>query len=346
MIGRDFAFRILQKITGMREELKSYLLNLQGLEFIYEKSLFPELEYLFKHALIQEVAYNSLLQKRRKEIHAKIGKAIEKLYPERIEEFYEMLAYHYSRSDNLKKACEYSRLSGDKAKNNYSHWEAHGFYKNSLELLNKLPKNRANKKDKLEVIWLMCAPMAWLGFPEDSLTMLQEGERLSKELGENSRLAELYNLMGVYYSFKGKTHLGKKYSEDAFEEALKYQDIELMVLLSNNLYISYHAAGEYSKIVDTAPKVIELIEKAERETDFFSQGINPYSNFCSYCGHCMGELGHFEEGEHFLAKGLHNASKINELITLAMVEMMYGFFFFNRGNWETASQPPCQQHPN
>ncbi|MFQ5918249.1 MAG: adenylate/guanylate cyclase domain-containing protein, partial [Candidatus Binatia bacterium] len=67
VIGRDFAFRILQTITGMREELKSHLLNLQGLEFIYEKSLFPELEYIFKHALTQEVAYNSLLLKRRKE---------------------------------------------------------------------------------------------------------------------------------------------------------------------------------------------------------------------------------------------------------------------------------------
>ncbi len=61
VIGREFAFRILQTIIGMREELKAHLLNLQGLEFIYEKSLFPELEYIFKHALTQEVAYNSLL---------------------------------------------------------------------------------------------------------------------------------------------------------------------------------------------------------------------------------------------------------------------------------------------
>jgi len=74
VIGRDFAFRILQTITGTREELKSYLINLQGLEFIYEKRVFPELEYIFKHALTQEVAYNTLLLKKRKEIHEKIGK--------------------------------------------------------------------------------------------------------------------------------------------------------------------------------------------------------------------------------------------------------------------------------
>lgn len=65
VIGREFAFRILQTIMGMREELISLLRNLQGLEFISEKRLLPELEYIFKHALTQEVAYNSLLQKKK-----------------------------------------------------------------------------------------------------------------------------------------------------------------------------------------------------------------------------------------------------------------------------------------
>ena len=104
VIGREFAFRILESIMGMREGLKSSLLNLQGLEFISEKQLFPELEYIFKHALTQEVAYNSLLQKRKKEIHEKVAQSIEALYPDRIEEYYELLAYHYQRSDNAEKA--------------------------------------------------------------------------------------------------------------------------------------------------------------------------------------------------------------------------------------------------
>ena len=115
VIGREFAFRILETIAEMKEDIKSGLINLQGLEFIYEKNLYPELEYIFKHALTQEVAYNSLLLKRRKEIHEQIGKAIENLYPGRLEEFYEMLAYHYSKSGNLAKAYEYLKLSAKKA---------------------------------------------------------------------------------------------------------------------------------------------------------------------------------------------------------------------------------------
>ena len=118
VIGREFAFRILETITEMKEELKSGLVNLQGLEFIYEKSLFPDLEYIFRHALVQEVAYNSLLINRRKEIHEKIGRAIESLYPQRLEEFCEMLAYHYSKSGNLSKAYEYLKASAEKAVRN------------------------------------------------------------------------------------------------------------------------------------------------------------------------------------------------------------------------------------
>jgi len=146
VIGRDFAFRILHTITGMRENIKSCLLNLQELEFIYEKNLFPELKYIFKHALTQEVAYSSLLLKRRKEIHEKIDKAIEDIYAERLEEFYEILAYHYSRRENSEMAYYYSRLSGEKAAADYSNWEASRFYKEALNVLNHLPETEENKK--------------------------------------------------------------------------------------------------------------------------------------------------------------------------------------------------------
>jgi class 3 adenylate cyclase/tetratricopeptide (TPR) repeat protein len=145
VIGRDFAFRILQTITGMREELKSYLLNLQGLEFIYEKRLFPELEYIFKHALTQEVAYNSLLLKRRKDLHEKIGQAIEKIYPERLEEFYEMLAYHYYEGQDWAKALNYLAKAGDKVAAAYANREALDYYARALEVCDKLGASALTK---------------------------------------------------------------------------------------------------------------------------------------------------------------------------------------------------------
>ncbi|MEE4352867.1 MAG: hypothetical protein V2J25_08360, partial [Desulfatiglans sp.] len=338
VIGRDFAFRILQTITGMREELKSYLLNLQGLEFIYEKNLFPELEYIFKHALTQEVAYNSLLLKRRKEIHASIGRAIEELYAERLEEFYEMLAYHYSGSDSLEKACRYSRLSGEKAAANYSHREALDFYKGTIDVLNKLPETAEIKKEKMEILYSMRTPLVLLGYPDGSLGLLKEGERLSKELGDERYLARFHSAMGVYYSAMGDPQLGVKYSEAAFNEARKNRDIELMVPLAFGLSVSYMPAGEYTKIVDMTPPVIDLIEKTEREYDSFYQGGNPYSQLCSYCGQSMGYLGAFDEGKAFLEKGLSHAKEMNNLIALGFVEMQYGYFCLTKGDWESSKE--------
>jgi tetratricopeptide (TPR) repeat protein len=149
VIGRDFAFRILQLITGMREELKSHLLNLQGLELIYEKSLFPELEYIFKHALIQEVSYNSLLLKKRKEIHKKIGRAIEQIYSERLEEFYEMLAYHCCEGEDWEKSLEYLAKAGDKFTAAYANQEALDYYAKALNVSGKLDKAALAKSVEL-----------------------------------------------------------------------------------------------------------------------------------------------------------------------------------------------------
>jgi class 3 adenylate cyclase/tetratricopeptide (TPR) repeat protein len=336
VIGRDFAFRILQAITNMHEELKTHLLNLQGLEFIYEKQLFPELEYIFKHAMTQEVAYNSLLLKRRKEIHEKIAQAIEELYTERLPEFYEMLAYHYSRSDSLEKACQYSKLSGEKAERNYSYREAIGFCKNAIDLLNKLPETAENKKEKMDVLYLMGRSFSLMAFPEGALGMLREGERLSKELGNEWYLARFYNLMGFYYSFKGDPQLGMKYSEAAFKEARKNRDIELMAPLAFGLFTSYSTAGEYYKIADIAPEVIDLIEKAERESDFFSMSTTPYSILCSYCGQAMYSCGAFDKGKLFLEKALENAAKRNDLIALGHAETVYGHYYRTKGDWESS----------
>jgi predicted ATPase len=152
VIGREFAYRILATITGMREDLKASLLNLQGLEFIYEKQLFPELEYIFKHALTQEVAYNSLLVKRRKEIHERIGRAIEELYSEGLEEYYELLSYHYVRSENKDKAVDYLALASQKAAKANSMEVAASYFEQAMEVLDALPDTDHNRERRISLL--------------------------------------------------------------------------------------------------------------------------------------------------------------------------------------------------
>jgi tetratricopeptide (TPR) repeat protein len=290
------------------------------LEFIYEKQLFPELEYIFKHIITQEVAYNSMLLKRRKAIHEKIGKAIEEIYAERLEEFYEMLAYHYSMCENFQKAFQYLKLSGLKAVEKHSLVEALSHYKEAKYALDQVPVSKEIKKEKLELILLMTFPLRLLGFPEDSLEILKEGESISNELDDIRSITILESRIAIYYTHKGDHSDGLLYAERAFKKASKIQDIDLIAPVGLDLCNSYNNSGYIYKTVEVVPDIIKLIEKEKREPDFFNMPMNVYSAFCVYLGFGSGWSGNFKHGETFCEKGLHYALQLGDSRSIAYIE--------------------------
>jgi tetratricopeptide (TPR) repeat protein len=134
VIGRDFAYKILKSVMELGEELRGHLTNLVGLELLYEKTLYPELEYIFKHSLTQDVAYESLLKQRRQEIHGRIARAIEELYAEKLEPHYEILAHHWELSGNPEKAIDYLILAGEKSNRDNAVQSARIFLKGAQDL--------------------------------------------------------------------------------------------------------------------------------------------------------------------------------------------------------------------
>jgi len=332
VIGRDFAYRILQTITGMRAELKSYLLNLQGLEFIYEKNLFPELEYIFKHALTQEVAYNSLLLKRRKEIHENIGKAIEEIYTDRLEEFYEMLVYHYSKSDNQEKVVKYLKLAGEKAFHNYANQEAYHYYLEAIQILNRMQESKENSARILEISVLISNPMLFLGFPEGSLDILKNWEKLAKELEDQNSLALFYTYISRYYSDIGNPLEGIRYIEPRFHEAKKNQDMNLLVPLSYGLLTGYFTVGEDTKVLEIAPEVIKLIEATNSMLLETGLPFNVYSYIWLYYSGSLTMTGNFDQAKIALEKGRRFAFEINDFLNLGFSEFFHGYYYFIKGD--------------
>jgi (S)-ureidoglycine-glyoxylate aminotransferase len=132
VIGRQFLVRLLERIAGLTGQLGGLLQELKTLEIIYELGLLPEPAYIFKHALIQDVAYHTLLIQRRKELHRAVGYAIEELYPDRLANHYEELAHHFAQGEAWEKAFDYLVLAGDKAKNAYATQIAFDFYARAL----------------------------------------------------------------------------------------------------------------------------------------------------------------------------------------------------------------------
>jgi pimeloyl-ACP methyl ester carboxylesterase len=124
VVGREFTARLVERVTGAEHETTQALGELRAVELIYEKALYPELAYLFKHALTHDVAYDSLLKQRRRALHQRVGEAIEALYGERLPEFYATLAWHYVRGETWPKAVDYLLKAAEQARVRYAYAEA------------------------------------------------------------------------------------------------------------------------------------------------------------------------------------------------------------------------------
>ena len=335
VIGRDFSFKVLQSITELKEEIKSHLINLQDLEFIYEKSLFPELEYIFKHALTQEVAYNSLLIKRRKEIHEKIGKAMEDIYKDRLEEFYEMLAYHYANSTNLEKAYQYLKLSGKKATHSHANWEAIRFYKEAIDVLGRMTPTDSNKREGVQVRVSLAMPAMFLSYPEDTLDVIKAGVKMSREVKDDRSLAKLDGTLAHAYAIKGESNLAIEHAEKCFQGAQKIQDLDLMAPVARDLTSAYMFAGQLPKAVPIFSTVIPLIEKSNKRSESFGRPASVYTFLCGLAGLIMGFLGSFNEAEILCEKALVNALQNNDIYELAYSEFSYGIAAILKGDGQS-----------
>jgi class 3 adenylate cyclase/tetratricopeptide (TPR) repeat protein len=134
VIGRRFLVRLLDRVAGMKDRLEGFLAELKALEIVYEQGLLPEPAYVFKHAVIQDVAYNSLLRERRREVHRRVGDAIEDLFADRLPDHFEELAHHYVHGEHWAKAFTYLVKSANRAKDAYANQLALDSYAQALDV--------------------------------------------------------------------------------------------------------------------------------------------------------------------------------------------------------------------
>ena len=161
VIGKDFPLNLVRHLTaGPDDRLEPMLKGLQAGEFIYEQAALGETEYTFKHALTQEVAYNSVLMERRRLLHERTGEAIEALFKERIDDHLAELAHHYSRSANTRKAVEYLFRAGSQAAARFAFSEAVTRLSSALEFLKHLPDDAERARQELAVQYVLGLSLA------------------------------------------------------------------------------------------------------------------------------------------------------------------------------------------
>ncbi|HJU11928.1 MAG TPA: adenylate/guanylate cyclase domain-containing protein [Candidatus Binataceae bacterium] len=190
VLGREFPFMLVQRVTGKpAQELEDTLFQLRAADFIYEQPGQNDIELIFKHALTQQVAYNSLLIERRRQIHEQGAQAIESLFASSLQDHYEALARHYSRSGNAAKAVDYLYLAAQQAMSRSAHSEAKTQLSAALELLRIQPDVPEHRRIEVRVLLglAICTRVSTSGglFATEPISMLDRARKLSAEVGDD-----------------------------------------------------------------------------------------------------------------------------------------------------------------
>jgi class 3 adenylate cyclase/predicted ATPase len=232
VIGKEFPLRLIRKITGaLDDDLERMLHDLQVGEFIYEQPALPDVEYIFKHSLTQEVAYNSVLNERRKPLHERTAQALESLFSDQLDDHLPDLARHYSRSGNTSKAIHYLRIAGEQAARRCAHEEAAGLFNSALEMLAGVPEGQERIRREVELrLALIGSLVVSKGYaaPEvDEST--RRALELSNELGEPELHFTALMFTWAFHQVRRNLELASETSTKLIELAERTREPGMMV---------------------------------------------------------------------------------------------------------------------
>ncbi len=309
VIGKDVPVTLLKSIADVPEEsLRDGLTHLQAAEFLYETTVFPDVEYTFKHALTHEVGYAGVLQDRRRALHARIVEAVEALYPDRLTEQVERLAHHAVRGEVWEKAVTYLRQAGAKALAHSAYREAATFFEQALTALHPLPDTR----EKIERAIDLRLDLRQALFPLNELPTvwqyLEEAEGLARTLDDSRRLGWVSAYMSGHHLHSGG-HVREVRAFAHTVEAIAERLDDAALQIAAQYYVAHasHLAGDFRRAEDVCRRLMRsLRDQPTRER--FGLAVFPAVMSRSHLARILAERGVFDEGD---AHG-HEAIRIAE----------------------------------
>jgi class 3 adenylate cyclase/tetratricopeptide (TPR) repeat protein len=337
VIGKDIPFSLLQAIAELSdEELRRSLTHLQGAEFLYETSLFPDLEYTFKHALTHEVAYGSLLHERQRALHARIVEAIETLYPDRLIEQVERLAHHALRGEVWGKAVSYLRQAGAKADARSAIREAASYFEQALTALAHLPETRETREQAIDFHFNLRISLA-LGEGERVLEHLRAAEALANALGDQRRLARVNADIARLLLVQGEYEQAVTASERAIAMARTLDDyggLEVMATLS--LGLAYYCLGNYPKAVEAQGRNLKPVDSPVVRERLGGIGL-PFAFSRYSLALALAERGEFVEAVARCTEAIHIAEAVGHPYSVTSTYRGMGHLHLRRGDLHQAT---------
>jgi predicted ATPase/class 3 adenylate cyclase/ribosomal protein L40E len=313
VLGREFSLGLIKRVTGKPEdELEALLSELQLAEFIYEQRAVPDIEYTFKHALTQEVAYNSVLVERRKLLHERAGEAVETLFAGQLDEHLTELARHYSHSPNLGKAIKYLHQAGQQAAQRSAYTEAVGHLSSALELLNRLPDDREHSRRELELQFAIAESLRWAkgGGSEETERALIRARELCGQVGGKAELFAVLQGLHVHYTARMlDLNTARDLGEQLLTLAEGADDPANLMVAHGALGLSFLLTGEF-------PAARKHLEQASPRFDWNrSRTFGMF--YPSFCAWALWAVGYGDQALKWSREALASAEALSRPAFLA-----------------------------
>src|SRR5215475_3782973 len=336
VIGKDVPFPLLQAIADASEDdLRRALGHLQAAEFLYEASIFPDLEYTFKHALTHEVAYGSVLQDRRRLLHARIVQAIEALYPERLAEQIERLAHHAVRGALHEQAVTYLRQAGLRAAARSAPLDARTYFDQALSIVETLPETEPTLEMGFDIRLELRQTLNQLGDVARALERLLEAEALAERLNDDRRRGQACALMTTIHVQRGEPDEAIGSGTRALAIAGRLGDLRLRILTTSYLVSAHHVRGEYERAVQLATDNLGVLP-ADWVYESFGATQPPSVHDRVWLIVSLAELGRFAEAVEPEAEAIRIATRTQHAYTIGLAHNQAGSVHLQRGDWAQA----------
>ena len=332
VIGKDVPSTLLLAIAELAEEdLRRGLSHLQAAEFLYETSLFPDLEYTFKHALTHEVTYGGLLQERRRDLHARIVDAIETLHRERLGEQIERLAHHAVRGGAWEKAVHYLRQAGLKAIARSAPQDARGCFEQALDVLAALPESPSRLEQGFEVRLELRPVLSLLGEVRRMKEGLREAEVLAERLNDDRRRGRVWAFMTLTHTLLGEMDEAFVTGTRALEIAKRLGDLRLRILTTTYLVQTHNFLGDHERVVELATDNLAALP-ADSVYERFgnSMPISIYDR--GYLVRSLSELGRFAEAAEYATEALRLAELTQQMWPVGWAHFAAGMSLLLKGD--------------
>ena len=337
VIGEIVPFRLLRAVSEMQEgELYQRLSRLQAAEFLYESTLFPELEYSFKHALTTEVAYGALLHERRTSLHARIVKALEEMTENIPHDHLEKLAHHAFCGELWDKAVIYLKKTGTKAVSLSSFRNAVLYFEKALEALRSLPKTIDNLKNAVDLRIDMRNALFMLGEFQQGIQHLEEAKSAAVSLNDQGRLGMVFNLIAAHWNLAGKSERAIISGKQALHHTKAAEHLDLHIVAHYFLGAAYHSVGQYDEAVDVFERAVALI--GNRKYELFGTTGVVFVVCRAWLARCFAQLGKFSEGVSYGDGAIETALESNHPYSIVYAYYGLGVLFFIKGDFDKAAE--------